>query len=703
MKKFADECAVIMAITMFCCMLMQNSMGQQKTKKVPTAQEMEQMKKKMQTELNKLTPEQRRQMAAMGIEVPNLNSLNKSVAIASENPEARISEIPGRDAARIASIPATPSASNLRTYLSKVHQSAAEKLGKQVGARSESLYASLKSEATSIREMGHGAAGLWAAGRYQEAIYLAGKLCISNQEDADNLNNYAAFLTMAGAEPMAIPLLKFLNNEYPRNSTVLNNLGQAWFGLGDFAMASRYLDSAIRFFPGHSQAQFTKSQIEESKGNTTAAAEAMKQSLDNGFSTEKKTRLRKLGYPVEKEDISWPLHIPQDPLGLHKFVLPAFPHDVVESADLMEIWNAFRKRIQKERKALEEKKYRLDAANAEYHAKQLEAMMQAMKTGAPANAPGPLSARAQHKLSYLMDNKDGGLTYQWKKAEEEWVSRGRHLREITLARAEKSKLIEEKYESLFGEGESKYTMKQYCTAVDQMNNDYLQAANTKEEKSINSYLDMFKKWINTQAYYQQYIYPEPMFAVAKVDHQLLWLGLLEIMRPQFISPHPECTKKEAVPQESKLQEFDDVACQYHSKMDLKFFSIESHCSRMTTKFSGGPIDFNITENVQKNEIIRGSLELTAGKGASIEKGPVKAGAAATVTGRVEFNGKGITDVIVIVKGSVSVGSNVVEPGTILPPGIGDKSVTIGGVEARVGWNSGSSVTGKGILQGVQLK
>ncbi|MFN5647367.1 MAG: tetratricopeptide repeat protein [Sphingobacteriales bacterium] len=551
--------------------------------------------------------------------------------------------------------------------------------------------------------MGHLASGLWAMGRYQDAIYLEGKICSVDQADPDNISNYAAFLTMAGVEPLAIPMLRVLNTMYPRNSTILNNMGQAWFGLGDFAMSTRYLDSAIRFFPGHAQANFTKSQIEERKDNKEAATEAMKKSLDNAYSTEKETRLRKLGYPVDKNDVSWPLHIPQDPLGLHKFVLPAFPRDVLESVTLMETWDDFKKRLRSELNALKEKRYRLEAANAEYHGKQIEQSMKAVKTGAPIQSQGPLSLRAQQKLTYIMNDKDGGLSYQWKKAEEDYVNKGKLLRPIFAEREEKSKQIEKKFECLFGEGQCKYTMKDYCTAVDQMNTEYLASANGVEERSVNAMLDILRKWINTQAYYQQYYYPETQFEVAKVDYQILWLGILESVKPQFLLPHPECYKDKQPFKPSTLQEFDDVACNYHSTLEFKGFSIQTDCSRMTTKFSGGPIDFEMKEDLVKNEIMRGSLEVSAGKSADIEKGPVKAEVKGSVAGRVEFDNRGVTDVIVKVEAEVEVGISSLTEGPVKLSGTGERTVVVAGVEGRMGWNSGSSVSGKGILQGVQIK
>ncbi|MGB4770203.1 MAG: hypothetical protein WBP58_02015 [Chitinophagaceae bacterium] len=693
----------ILCLSFFCFLLSNVGMAQQSPKKAPTPLELEQMKKKAQAELNKLTPEQRKKMAEMGIEMPDLDGLDKASGIAKANPGARRTEMPTRDAARIASIPTTPSVNTLAAYIKKVHQQASAKLGGEVAARGDKLYASLQAQSTSVREMGHLASGLWAMGKYQDAIYLEGKICSMDQRDPDNLSNYAAFLTMAGAEPLAIPMLRVLNTMYPRNSTILNNLGQAWFGLGDFTMSTRYLDSAIRFFPGHAQANFTKSQIEESKGNKEGAVEAMKKSLDNAYSTEKETRLRKLGYPVDKNDVSWPLHIPQDPLGLHKFVLPAFPRDVLESVALIETWDDFKKQLRRELDALKEKRYRLEAANAEYHGKQIGQSMKAVKTGAPIQSQGPLSLRAHQKLTYLMNDKDGGLSYQWKKAEEDYVNKGKLLRPIFAEREEKSKQIEKKFECLFGEGQCQYTMKDYCTAVDQMNTEYLASANGVEERSVNAMLDILRKWINTQAYYQQYYYPETQFEVTKVDYQMLWLGILESVKPQFLLPHPECYKDKQPFKPSTLQEFDDVACNYHSTLEFEGFSIQTDCSRMTTKFTGGPIDFEIKEDLNKNEIMRGSLELSAGKSADIEKGPVKAEVKGSVAGRVEFDNRGVTDVIVKVEAEVEVGISSLTEGPVKLSGTGERTVVVGGVEGRMGWNSGSSVTGKGILQGVQIK
>ncbi|HYE56416.1 MAG TPA: tetratricopeptide repeat protein [Chitinophagaceae bacterium] len=97
------------------------------------------------------------------------------------------------------------------------------------------------------------ATGLWLKGKTDMAVYLMGKATAADPYNTDNVNNYASFLTMTSAEEAALPLLQKLNRQFPRNSTILNNIGQAWFGLGDLDKAMKYLDSAVLMFAMHSR------------------------------------------------------------------------------------------------------------------------------------------------------------------------------------------------------------------------------------------------------------------------------------------------------------------------------------------------------------------------------------------------------------------------------------------------------------------
>ncbi|HSC36285.1 MAG TPA: hypothetical protein VLD19_00390, partial [Chitinophagaceae bacterium] len=98
------------------------------------------------------------------------------------------------------------------------------------------------------------------------------------------------------------------------------------------------------FFGTHSQANYTKCIIEESKGNTQGAISCIKQSLQSGYSPAKAAKLNKLQKGISNGDIAWNFPKPADALGLEKLAVqrPAFYFSVKESLMLQPKWAAFR-------------------------------------------------------------------------------------------------------------------------------------------------------------------------------------------------------------------------------------------------------------------------------------------------------------------------------------------------------------------------
>jgi tetratricopeptide (TPR) repeat protein len=260
-----------------------STFAQQKPKpkekeKPPTQKEMEEMMKEAQKELDNMSDEDKKMMKEMGIKVPSMKDVpqvtDKQLADAWEN-ENRI--VPNKDLARISSISKTPLTNTaMPSYLSTAHSSVIAQLKSASKTKGEEIYQLIKSQNNSPIATGNTAASLWMLGKAELALYVMGKACLDNPTNTDNLNNYASMLSMSGAEQLSIPIFERINRQFPKNSTVLNNLGQAWFGLGDIDKATKYLDSTIRIYAYHPQANFTKSFIEESKGNTPAAVECVK-------------------------------------------------------------------------------------------------------------------------------------------------------------------------------------------------------------------------------------------------------------------------------------------------------------------------------------------------------------------------------------------------------------------------------------------
>ncbi len=80
----------------------------------------------------------------------------------------------------------------------------------------------------------------------QEAILLAAKAALLDPGRDMNLNNLAGLLVIGGAPYPAIPILKTLVAKYPDHSMVLNNLGQAYAGIGAKDSAMVYLLRCIK-------------------------------------------------------------------------------------------------------------------------------------------------------------------------------------------------------------------------------------------------------------------------------------------------------------------------------------------------------------------------------------------------------------------------------------------------------------------------
>lgn len=242
-----------------------------------------------------------------------MQGLNKNLSAMSDKTiqegfeeEEAAAGVPKKDEARINSLPKkilndAELVLHIKSVFSEIEKiiPAAERM------EAAKMYNAAKSEWKSANALNSSASSCWMFGHQAKAIWITGKACIDFPGNADLLDNYSAFLTMTGAEQAAIPILLYLNNGYPNNSTILNNLGQAWFGLGDEASAKKYLESATELYPAHSMANLTLGRI-YSKGESPDEEKAMaafKMSMKESFCTDKKNLIKELGGNVSLDDL----------------------------------------------------------------------------------------------------------------------------------------------------------------------------------------------------------------------------------------------------------------------------------------------------------------------------------------------------------------------------------------------------------------
>lgn len=663
--------------------------------KKPSEKEKEEMEKMIQ----ELDPEEIEMMGKMGIKIPDMKTLDMAYSVAWEE----VPEFPERDETRISLAKKTTLKGNdLKPYLENVHASVSSKLGKTAVANTHEMLVNVGSNA----EKAQIANGLWMVGSTAYAILVLGNAVKSEPENPDYLNNYAAFLTMTGAEESALPILNYLNSIYPKNSTVLNNIAQAWFGLGDISMAEAYLDSTLAIYPGHSQTNLTKSVIAEKKGNEQDAAKALKASIKSGYSQEKERKLNDLGYKVSPNELSWEPPLNEDPLGLVHMNWPKYPQNVFESEFLEKEWELYRRDIHIRAEKLNE---RISRIIPDYE-KLFENPMSRFAKNMGNEGSHPItqmvfSRKIQAWRKYY-EETEGKLNEKiYDEIVETWNNMPEKLYLIEQKYGEKYQQLIESSGKKIGEGSSEAERRAYCESWNEISNGYLKEVNGLLESENNKSIDYWRKKLSREMNYNQYTLMEQEFELVTLNSQQLWLSLIGGQEVKFTKPCSFFNYDESDdPQPKELADFYDFNCNYKSTLNLFIGTITVECNKMITQLDSKFFKYTMKENLDTDQIIKGSVEFgfDMDLAQASKLGPVKAELKGEIYGFIEFDSKGISDVGVKAGTKATLGSNLVSDSTT-KASLGfadDKSTTLIGAEARWGWNSGPSLEGKGILAGL---
>lgn len=662
-------------------------------------QQMEEMKK--QAEKAKL--ENQKQLEELQKKSAAKSAATQPVVAKTEkfDPKAYSKYIPNKDNQKIFWMPKKVMNDNeLGKYLKETHSKVEHAISKQAKKDAEQVIKEIKNKYKTDTNIAiaNAANASWMIQRQEEALYIMGVAC-NNDPNPDNLNNYAVFLTMGGAPEKAIPILNKLNSQYPDNSTVLNNLGQAWFDLGDTQQAEKYLDASIKAFAYHSQANYTKSIIEAAKGNQAQAIAAMKRSIKRGYSEKKENILTKLGGKLDESDLNFPM--PQDPLGLEKFVLPPYPQSASDVGASRK-WEEFQQQCSQKYDELYAQEMALRKEMDAQHNTDMQTYEQYKLN--PLKNQGlikkmmkwpPLYRKAMAKLRIEGDEVAGWDESDYKKYKEK------------EAENEKFKAEIEALKKQWAEGE------QSCAK----DTKYIKLINTKYEARNTEYIEKLRKKTNTRAYYLQYATPGGDTAVElmKVLQKEQFLSELRALPVELYTGGSCGGQAEYQKSGGKLADFYDLHCDQHITVGVPgFMYSEFSCNKEKTTIDIPGLSANWKENLDTGDF-KGSAELGVDMGRSLtlgKYGPLKAelGIKMKTSGFIEFDNTGITDFGATVSSGIKAGAGVstdVMGKDILYGGddinygkVGkSESSTLVGAEARFGWNSGMTTTGKGVLAG----
>ena len=662
-------------------------LGQVKKKtpeKPPSQKEMDAMMKEAQSAMENLDPETKKIMDNMGVKVPSFKNAPKiSSQQLSQALEKEELIVPKKDVARIAAIPKKVNDANMKEYIMAIQKNASLVFSAEVKTTGDKVKAFIKANSKNTAEAGNMACALWIAGKPELALYVLGNVCGDEPTNTDNISNYASMLSMQGGQHLAIPILTILNRKFPKNSTLLNNLGQAWFGLGDIAKAEKYLDSALQFFAAHPQANLTKAAIEESRGNITKAKAHLKKSIKHSYTDEKESNLRELGSEIELGDVRIPFKPDPDPLGLSKLQRPDYPMSRDELKILKPEWEKFDQEIDE----------RLDILYNEM--KQVSEQLESAIDSRKINVSKPI-----HLKKALLKLQESHTFY------EKNLERLMQKFPILVQDLDKIKT-----------GRKRAVPEAPCELHIQLENDYFRLYNTRQKEFHDEFLAVLKRYINDMVYYSQFtIADKNAFILAVLEFKIDWLKNIKEYAPllEMETEYMQCAEKEKSQQNpGKLAEFDVVACKYNDTMNLGVIVFYQNCSRMTSKLNLKFIEYTRYDNFERAEgdqFENSTLKISAEQGfdeLKADYGPLKLEAKVGAAIELEFDRQGVKDVILSVEAKAGAGINSVDEGleaggNIAGKDIVDTTVEVG-VEGRISIMSGKgSVDGTGKLAGMRM-
>lgn len=204
------------------------------------------MQKKMEESMKDMDPDEKAELQKMmkGM-MPAMTEPSEAMFVYADF-ETNAQLVPKKDRARIAAIPKQKvTAATIGTYASNLYAKIMAKGEPQEIA----LIKSVLTKAITASDLNNAAILAMAQGHPQTAMALSMKAVQKDQTNTNFQNNMAALLSQYGYSEQAIPILDKLIIDFPYNSTVLNNLGQAWFSLGELDSAKVYISNARMINP----------------------------------------------------------------------------------------------------------------------------------------------------------------------------------------------------------------------------------------------------------------------------------------------------------------------------------------------------------------------------------------------------------------------------------------------------------------------
>lgn len=466
---------------------------------------------------------------------------------------------------------------NYTAYLQQLHSSISNAIKSNEKKKADALIKDKK--LTQSKDISKTALAAWLQNAPAASLYLHSKAVTTNPSDALAANNFSAFLIMGGLPEKSIPILEYWNKQKPGEATLLGNLGNAYYRLGDVNKAMQYLQQCVQKDTLNPIANKILCLLYLKKGDVKKAEEHATKSIAASYDQEVEKILRQLNKKIKPGEVMTRYHKKEFPL-LKRIKMPVMP----ASLDEMEFFAA---NLEAEKNSIDNT---IAAIEAKMPATDDDANQSLLMAGLRKGI-SPLQIKAQ---SIIMDAMD---MYQKDAISEADVFQF-YLSKITVPHNAKINAIAKKYNQQLSKLEGGEAVDEEkiaalelakCNDINEENGKYL----AELAPLVNEYVQR-QEYISRR-YYRDYAnwapYWMPQAKGSFLSIQLDYLKDVSNILGQYkLLSKQQCTFNEVV-QEKKdfiLKEWEDEYCaNFKGKIALVVGTITWNCNSWGIEFGEG--------------------------------------------------------------------------------------------------------------------
>ena len=314
-----------------------------------------------------------------------------------------------------------------KNYVTDLHTQIASALKPEIKKKADDYLANKK--LTQSKDIGSTAFAAWLQNTPEASLYLYSKAVANDPSDALGANNYAAFLMMGGLPEKSIPILEFWNKQKPGKSTLLANLGNAYYRLGDMNNAMKYLLQCVQKDSLHPTANKLLCMMYLKKGDVKKAEEHATKSITKCHDEEVVAIIRQLNSKAKVGEIMsrFPALPGKEFPMLKRSQLPAMPSQLDNMEQFIVELNAMKQSVN----------MTIDAISAKYPKADDDSQQQMLKQVLK-NGISPMFIKAQYIIM------DGMQVYHEEQIKEDDIFKY-NLKALNIPHNTNMKAIQTKY------------------------------------------------------------------------------------------------------------------------------------------------------------------------------------------------------------------------------------------------------------------